>query len=260
MRVVITGAARGLGAALTSRFLSARHSVIAVDCDWQNCEPGAQPEAHMRLQADLRDPTDIARLVSDVRETGSVDVVIHNAGINATGPFDQIAVSAMCRVIEVNLRAPILMTSALLKQQLIAENGTLVFIGSLSSHLSYPGAAAYAASKDGLLSFARSLTPSLAKRNIACLSVLPGPLDTQHARHHAPQSADGTGRLDPAIAADKIYAALQRQRKTLVPGWRARIYSRIGTTAPWLAERIMRKAVFLPLCDTHAETVREMPK
>lgn len=260
MRVVITGAARGLGAALAERFQAARHSVIAVDLDWQSQESGVRHKGMMCLQADLTNPMEIANLVRDIRKTGNLDIVIHNAGINATGPFEQMAPNTVCSIVEVNLRAPILMTSTLLKQNLISENGTLVFIGSLSSHLSYPGAAAYAASKDGLISFARSLTQSLAHRSIGCLTVLPGPLDTEHARRHAPRSADGTGRLDPAIAAEKIYQAVQRKRKTLVPGWRARLYSKIGVTAPWLADRIMRKAVFLPLCDTGSKAVNKMQR
>ncbi|WP_282610206.1 SDR family oxidoreductase [Pelagibius sp. Alg239-R121] len=251
MRIVVTGAASGLGAALSTRFLSARHTVLGIDCAWpqDQHEETNVPNAIMRYRADLADRTAIAGLVERICEAGAIDVVIHNAGINAAGPFENLDQPAMHRIIAVNLRAPMLMTAALLKQGLISEGGSLVFVGSLSSYLSYPGAATYAASKDGLLAYAKSLTPALARRRIACLSVLPGPLDTAHARIHAPPGADERGRLDPAAAADEIYRAVQSKRESLVPGWRAKLYSGIGIASPRLAERMMRKIIFLPLRD-----------
>lgn len=256
MRVVVTGAARGLGAALAGRFQGARHRVLGFDRDWQASpqerDPGQQQRrdeaalAEHRL-ADLADDQAILSAIETIRDSGPVDVVIHNAGINATGPFEGLDQATMKRILAVNLRAPIVLTNMLLRHDLISEGGVLVFVGSLSSYLSYPGASVYAASKDGLLAYARNLAPGLARRQIGCLCVLPGPLRTDHARMHAPPGAAEHGRLDPAAAAEEIYQSVQKKRETLVPGWRAKLLGGIGLAAPGLAERMMHRVVFLPL-------------
>ncbi len=264
MRIVVTGAARGLGAALAAEFQSTRHQVLGFDRDWRDCPQdtthrnvGKRHETALNknLRADLANDDAAISAVDTIQAGGPVDVVIHNAGINATGPFERLDQATMQRILAVNLRAPIVMTNTLLKRELVSEGGVLVFVGSLSSYLSYPGAAVYAASKDGLLAYARNLAPSLARRQVSCLCVLPGPLRTDHARLHAPPGAKEGGRLEPTVAAKEIYEAVQKKRKTLVPGWRAKLLGGVGLAAPRLAERMMHRLLYLPL---RAEATRRV--
>jgi len=92
-------------------------------------------------------------------------------------------------VLAVNLTAPLHLTGALLQAGKIAPGGSLVFVSSLSRLLSYPGAAVYAASKDGLASYARSLAVALAPQKMHVLTVYPGPTRTAHARRYSPDNS-----------------------------------------------------------------------
>ena len=94
----------------------------------------------------------------------------------------------MPEILEVNLTAPLALTAGLLKKNLLASAGSLVFVSSLSRFLSYPGAAVYAASKDGIASYARSLAVALVPAGIHVLTVYPGPTRTAQARACSPNN------------------------------------------------------------------------
>jgi len=249
MRVLVTGAAGGLGASLVEQLIAERHIVIALDTAHNKSttyNADSSPR-EIKLNVDLADRIDLTNFVRTMTEIGPIDVVIHCAAISATGCFATIPMDKHESVVRINLLAPLLLTSALLKHQLISAHGTLVFVGSLSSYVSYPGASVYAATKDGLLSYGRSLSKELAKLRIHSLCVLPGPLQTRHAEEHAPPNSNASSRLNPSIAAQKILLAIERKRRYLVPGFRANVFRFASIVAPRSTERFMRTHIYLPL-------------
>lgn len=245
MRALITGAAAGLGRALGEAVLARGGSLVALDRDEGRLT--ALGEGVDAVAADLTDTAALDGFGDDLGRRGPYDLVVMNAGINVTGPFESIAIADQSAVIAVNLTAPMALTAALLRHDAIAPGGALVFVSSLSRFVSYPGAASYVASKHGIAVFAKSLRRPLAKQRIRVLTVFPGPLDTGHAERHAPP---GHGRMRrklrmaPDDAAKAILAAASRRSGEFVPGAGPYLLAVLARLAPGTATAIMRRFIY----------------
>ena len=178
-----------------------------------------------------------------------IDVLIHNAGISDVGPFAHADLDRQRAVLDVNLRAPLLLTADLLRREQLRIGGTLVFLSSLSHYASYPGAAVYAASKDGLASYARSLSAALARQNVHVLTVFPGPTRTAHARRYSPDNSREERRMAPDELARRIAEAVDKKQRVLIPGAGNRAFAVASRLAPRLAEQLMRRTLFDKLRD-----------
>ena len=239
---VITGAAAGIGKALAHRFAQAGYTITGVDIDTAGAAR-VQRELDARvLIADLRSEEDIARILTKLQGK-AIDVLIHNAGINAVGRFPDIDIENQEQVIAVNFYAPMLLTAALLKADLIAKDASIVFISSLSHYTSYPGAATYAATKSGLASYARSLSIALAPQNIQVTTVFPGPTRTAHARRYSPHNTREEKRMPPEKLAHHIFRGIKKKKHLIVPGATNRILALLGKWCPPLMEYAMRKII-----------------
>jgi len=246
---LITGAADGIGRALALAFAAAGYMITGIDID---------PERAMRTQAELQNAgaaarfaiadltkaSDIEKVVITLAERPPIDVLIHNAGINAVGPYATTDINRQQLVLRLNLTAPLLLTAALLRQNRLAEGGSLVFISSLSHFVSYPGAAVYAASKDGLAAYARSLAMTLVPQNLHVLTVYPGPTRTAHARRYSPDNRREHRRMPPEKLAQQILSAVQRRQRLLIPGLGNRLMALLGRLCPGVMEQVMRRTIF----------------
>lgn len=248
-RCVITGAADGIGRALAEQYASVGYHVTGVDVDEKRA---AETEAALRaadaevtfLTGDLSAEADRLRLQRQLVAGAPIGTLIHCAGISAVGPFAQMDLAQQLRVLEVNLIAPLLLTAELLRQDKVVPGGMLVFLASLSHFVGYPGAAIYAASKDGITAYARSLSVALAPHKIDVLTVFPGPTRTAHARRYSPDNSREHRRMAPEAVAEHIFDAVRARKTRLVPGWANRTFALIGHLAPRLTERIMRRTLF----------------
>ena len=245
---VITGAADGIGRALALAFAGAGYVVTGVDVDQARAAQTAQELSAISgdaqiVTADLAAADAIPRLLDKLTARPMVDVLIHNAGINAVGHFAQMPLARQLLVLDVNFRAPLLLTAGLLDQNRLAAHGTVVCIASLSYFVSYPGAAVYAASKDGLTSFARSLRVALTPADINVLTVFPGPTRTAHARRYSPDNRRESKRMAPVELAARILAAVMARRHRLIPGPSNRLSAGLGRLAPRLTEWAMQKTI-----------------
>ncbi len=244
MNCVITGAADGIGRALAARFAGAGASVVGIDVD---ADRAAQTRKDLEREggtvsfviADLASQEGIDRALAALCAGPAIDVLVHNVGISAVGRFPEVAVDRQQVVIDLNLTAPMVLTAGLLKAEALA--GTLVFISSLSYFTGYPGAAAYAASKSGLASYARSLSVALAGLHV--LTVFPGPTRTAHARRYSPDNSREHLRMPPEALADHIYRAVKARKRVLIPGVGNRVFAALGLWAPRLTEWVMRRAI-----------------
>lgn len=186
LHVVVTGPSRGIGRATVLAFArrGARLSLLG--------RPSAALEGVVReaaeLGAEVRDhPCDVQR-EEDVDEAaralldgwGAPDVVVNNAGIVRRGALvEETEVAAFDEVIAVNLRGPFLVSRALVPAMRARAKGRLVHVASISSTIACPRNASYAASKWGLLGFAKSLAEELRDSGVVSVCILPGSVDTE---------------------------------------------------------------------------------
>ncbi len=250
---VITGAAAGIGKALAQRFAQEGFGVVGVDIDMQQIVSTqaefAEFDSRVRMvQADVTTNAGRQAIISAIQPFAPLAVFIHNAGINYVGSFPQTQLPRQQKVLDVNLEAPLLMTSLLLHERLLTDSGTFIFMASLSNYVSYPGAAVYAATKDGIAAYARSLRVALgAKRNV--LTVYPGPTRTAHARRYSPDNSREAARMPPEELAAGVYTAFKKRQQTFIPGINNRLFAAVGEVWPGGMEFAMRKTILDKLDD-----------
>jgi 3-oxoacyl-[acyl-carrier protein] reductase len=183
--VALTGASRGIGRA-TALALARRGATLALigRDSAEHAETlrtlvsvGAKARSFF---ADLGDPDQTVEAARQVGESlGTPAAVIHNAGTIERTRIVDTTCAAFQRQLAVNLTAPFLLTKEWLPAMLERRSGRLVFVGSISSTIGASGAAAYCASKWGLVGFVKSLAEELSGSGLMAVSVLPGSVDTQ---------------------------------------------------------------------------------
>jgi NAD(P)-dependent dehydrogenase (short-subunit alcohol dehydrogenase family) len=181
---VVTGAARGIGRAIAENLRERGAHLILVDRDAAGM---AAVSAGLRaasslpvdsIEVDLASAPAIEELVQQVeRITPKVDVLVNNAAIEADLPMQDVTAEFFDRVIATNLRAPFLVSQALVRL-FPATGGAIVNISSIHASHAFPHAIPYACSKAGLLALTRNLALELAGRKIRVNAVLPGYIDT----------------------------------------------------------------------------------
>ncbi len=247
---VITGAAAGIGRELALACAAAGYHVTGIDrdapsaaatlADLQERDPTAR-----FIVADLARPAELERLLADLPPR--IDLLVQNAGISAAGAFAQLDLAAQHAVLAVNMYAPLLLTPLLLQRGMLARGSTLVFVSSLSHYLGYPGAAVYAASKDGIAAYARSLGVALAPADMHVTTVFPGPTRTDHARRYSPDNRREQQRMPPADVAQAILRAVVTRQRRVIPGASNRVLARLGRVAPGVFDGIMKQMLYEPL-------------
>lgn len=196
-RVLLTGASGGIGNAI-ARALHARGASLAIT--------GRRADALETLKAELGDRVDI--LVADLarREdveglpirAGEVDVLVANAGLPASGELDSFTPEQIDRALEVNLRAPIQLTHALLPHMRQRGSGHLVYVSSLSGKVPAAGASIYCATKFGLRGFGDSLHDELHGSGVGVTTIFPGFISD------AGMFADAGVKLPPGIGTKPV--------------------------------------------------------
>jgi meso-butanediol dehydrogenase/(S,S)-butanediol dehydrogenase/diacetyl reductase len=185
--VLITGAARGIGAATARRLASDGARVVLADLDGAAAEKLAHELDGVALQADVTRADDIARMVDEpYRRWGRLDVLFNNAGVIRVQPMLEVTEAEWDRVMSVNLRAVFFVLQAVARrmkgQPTMARSelrGKLIHTASIAgyrggSHLTTP----YSASKAGVISLTRSAAQVLAADRITSNCVCPGAVDT----------------------------------------------------------------------------------
>ncbi|MEL6436943.1 MAG: SDR family oxidoreductase [Pseudomonadota bacterium] len=238
-RAFVTGARQGLGRALANQ-LATNTEVTTVDR--VQMEVGA-PFAHHLCDLSNRDEVDA--LIGVLSAKDPFDTLVFNAGISATGKFEEIEPDAHARVLEVNAVAPPVLCAALMEAGKIADGARICFVSSLSHFTGYPGAASYGASKDAVAVYAKSVGKVWRKtKGIAVTVAYPGPLRTEHAARHAPEGASADKRMAPDEAARLILEDLMAGKTQSLPGGSAKLFATIGKLFPGAVTAIMRRVIY----------------
>ena len=202
---IVTGAARGIGAAITEHLTRRGWRIAGADLDEASLAAVAAETGAVPVHCDVGSEADVERLVAVARARfGRIDAVVSNAGIGGFAPLGETTLDAWNRVLATNLTAAFLLAKAA-AGELRRGRGAIVTIASTRAHMSEPGTLAYSASKGGLVALTHALAMTLAPDvRVNCIS--PGWIDTgKHgpltAGDHAQHPAGRVGRPEDVAAA-----------------------------------------------------------
>lgn len=207
---IVTGASRGIGRA-TALALAARGLDVALlarsasDLSLVAEEIAATGVSTLSLRCDVSNADEIREAIDRAQEEfGTPLVVVNNAGVIHRALVHEMSPSEWRETLDVNLTAAFLVARAVLPAMLAAKRGRIIQVASISATLGTARAAAYCASKWGLIGFTKSLAEELRDTGLATMSVLPGSVDTA--------MLVGSGfspRMSPKdVASTIVYAAL----------------------------------------------------
>jgi len=185
---LVTGATRGIGYAIARRLAADGSDLVLVARDEQRLEEvarevGTTGVRALAIAADMADGSAVeAAVEKTLSEFGALHHVIANAGITADQLTMRLKPEDWERVLAVNLTGTFRLARAALGPMLRARYGRIVVISSVAGLMGNPGQAAYAASKAGLIGFAKSLAKEIGSRGITVNVVAPGLIETDMAR------------------------------------------------------------------------------
>jgi 3-oxoacyl-[acyl-carrier protein] reductase len=179
-RAIVTGAARGIGAAIASALSAEGAHVIGIDIPSAKdaLDATIRPLGGTALAFDIAAAETPAQIAAALDELG-VDIVVHNAGITKDKTIARMTEAAWHSVIDINLSAQERLDDALLAAGTLRDGGRIVCVSSISGIAGNMGQTNYATSKAGVIGRVQSMAIPLGKRNITINAVAPGFIETQ---------------------------------------------------------------------------------
>ncbi|MDT0635878.1 SDR family oxidoreductase [Spectribacter hydrogenoxidans] len=247
-RVLLTGATGGIGRVIAHQLSAQGAALLLTGRDHAALETLATELRQVggkvaTVAADLTEATGRDRVAAAAARGSGVDVVIHNAGANVSGMFEDLAPEAIDTIVAANVTAPIQLTRLLLPTLRNQSEAMLLFMGSGFGAIGYPGFAAYSATKFALRGFAEALRRELADTAIAVVLLAPRAVDTplndsrvRSLHQAAKMSVDPPERIAVAVA-----RLIHEPKNEVHIGWPERMFARLNRFAPGLIDNALRK-------------------
>lgn len=238
-RVLLTGATGGIGHAIARRLHRGGASLVLTGRRRETLQTLANETDALALAVDLADAEALDRLVADA---GDIDIVVNNAGVPGSGLLTAYSTEQIDRALDVNLRAPVMLTRHYAEIFTARRRGHLVFVSSLSGKAAPARSPLYAATKFGLRGFGQSLRADLAAEGVGVSVIFPGFI--RDAGMYADTGLDappGLGSSTPAEVAEAVTKAIRRNLGEVdVAPLVTRLLTRFAANAPELARRLGR--------------------
>ncbi len=238
--VLLTGATGGIGNAIARALANRGARLIVTGRRGDLLEHLVAEYGGRALTVDLAVREEVKRLV---REAGDVDILVANAGLPASGTLESFSENEIDRALDVNLRAPMMLTKALAPGMVSKGRGHLLFVSSLLGKFASPAASVYCATKFGLRGFAGSLREDLRGAGVGVSAVFPGII--RDAGMFADARVDlppGLGTSTPDEVAAAVVVAIEKNRGEVdVAPLPVRLVSTVGGLAPGLVSGVQRR-------------------
>lgn len=170
---LVTGANRGIGAAISASLAATGWRVISVS------RSNASSAKSDTYQLDLNDPASIPAVVATIQEdVGGIGCLVANAGITKDSLLVRAGIDGIEEVLRTNLTSSIVLAKEVMRGMIKARYGRVLFIGSVVALSGSGGQVAYAASKAGLIGAARSLAREVGLRGVTVNVIAPGFIET----------------------------------------------------------------------------------
>jgi NAD(P)-dependent dehydrogenase (short-subunit alcohol dehydrogenase family) len=175
---IVTGSARGIGAAVVALFTAEGAQVVGLDR-----QPArTATDGVLNLTGDVTRPEQVtAAVATTLARFGRIDVLVNNAGVNVFSTPLELPDSEWDRCLEVDLKAAWIVSKAVLPHMLSQGSGSIVNIASVHSHRITPGSFPYPVAKHGLIGLTRALAIEYAARGVRVNSISPGFILTPQA-------------------------------------------------------------------------------
>lgn len=230
----VTGGGRGIGAA-TARALATKGARVILgdlDIELANAVANSIGPLASAIKLDVADPGSFAAFIDAARQSGPIDLLVNNAGIQRTGPFVEQSLESQHREIAINLGGVITGMRLVLPEMLARNCGHIVNISSMAGKMSVPGAAVYTASKFGVASLSRAVRSEIADSKVTLTTILPAAVRTELT---AGLDIRGVPTCSPEMVADEIVASCKHGHdEVTLPRW----LSPIGAIEHVLPERL----------------------
>ncbi|MFX4291967.1 3-oxoacyl-[acyl-carrier-protein] reductase [Streptomyces bohaiensis] len=180
--VLVTGGNRGIGLAIARSLAEAGDTVAYT---YRSGEPPAELAdlGCLAVRCDITDPEQVEQAYKEIEEKqGAVQVLVANAGVNRDQLLLRMSEEDFATVVDTNLTGTFRVVKRASRGMLRARSGRIVLISSVVGLLGSAGQVNYAASKAGLVGFARSVSRELGSRSITCNVIAPGFVDTDMTR------------------------------------------------------------------------------
>jgi short-subunit dehydrogenase len=245
-RIVLTGAAGGIGSATAARLAQAGAKLVLTDLEQEPLDRLAAqlgpPQVLAAVAADVAGDAGRAAVVRAARQN-DVNVLINLAGVNPFGLFAEQTAREVAQAISINTVAPLLLCHALLPILLEQPSAHVVNVGSTFGSIGFPGFAAYSASKFAVRGFSEALRRELADTPVRVHYVAPRATRTALAtdRVRALNAELGVGMDTPQTVAAAIVRALRDERREVLLGAPERLFAKLNALMPAVVDRSLRR-------------------
>ncbi len=196
--VLVTGATKGIGWALTQRLADAGCHVVGIARNTTDLDfPG------YLYACDLADAGRTEEVLREIREKFPVDAVVNNVGVVAPQPLGEIDLATLYSVLDLNVRVAVQVTQAFVESMKVRRAGRIVNIASRAI-FGAPERSAYAAAKSALVGCTRSWALELAEYGVTVNAVAPGPIETEMFRQVNPAGGDAEKRTLASVPMKRV--------------------------------------------------------